>query len=156
MKTIAKQNLALIFSLTPVFIYIYHGFLLQNDQLLLQLFGGIIQWLLKSGLPKNKLTVRPPNAKNCNLFFYSSKDGGKPGMPSGHAMTSSIFVTHQIITFQNGSFQLDQDWYKIIALVLLQVGVMWSRVYLNCHTVLQTVVGTLIGILVAVIFQMEF
>ena len=101
---------------------------------------------------------RPVGAKYCSLFLTCKGDGkpsaGSYGMPSGHSQNATFFSTYVILNLLNNPFSNSIKIYGTILFISLATGVMYSRVYLKCHTVQQVIAGGLIGsILGAVYFK---
>ena len=89
---------------------------------------------------------RPKGAANCGI--WKDPPGHKTtsyGMPSGHSQEATGFTTYMILkNIYNGYALYD---IRNIILSSLALFIMYSRVYLNCHTVQQVIIGGLFGIL---------
>ena len=66
-------------------------------------------------------------------------------MPSGHSQNAIFFSTYVILNLINSNYNYLTKVYGIILFTLAGVGIMYSRVYLKCHTVEQVIAGGLIG-----------
>ena len=99
--------------------------------------------------------ARPQGAKDCGLFVGCKDPLSKKesyGMPSGHSQNVMLFSTYAILTLMKGDHT---DTMKKIGYVFfssLAVGIMYSRVYLKCHTVQQVIVGGLLGLILGYIY----
>jgi membrane-associated phospholipid phosphatase len=80
---------------------------------------------------------RPAGATNCNLWVNDGKQGGRPGMPSGHSAQVSFFVGYY--AQQTSSLSLR------ILLFLYGLAVMVSRYTKQCHTLSQILSGSVLG-----------
>ena len=79
---------------------------------------------------------RPEGASDCGLFCDGGPVEGKPGFPSGHVATITLFVLLM------GFYTENYYW----ALGLLWIGAMgWSRYEKRCHSVEQIGGGVLTG-----------
>ena len=135
-------------------------FLTSNtDLLLLGIFlsiNDIINHYLKTlifkpliggkNLPFLGLGKRPVGAKNCGIFKKCPAEiATSYGMPSGHSQNAVFFSTYVILTLINSNFIYAIKVYGIVLFIFLALGIMYSRVYLKCHTVQQVIAGGLIG-----------
>lgn len=128
---------------TPLFGLVYSW----NIIYLYQLLGiGICSAFIKLTrlMPKNKITLRPPGAFNCNIYNRGGDCSKRVGMPSGHVLLTTFILlsfgyiqTNQILYF-NTYLVLCLVWISLMAL---------SRVKRNCHTILQVLVGGILGII---------
>jgi len=92
-------------------------------------------------------------AKNCGFFLNPKETLSKSyGMPSGHSQNAVFFSTYVIMNMLDSNISLHQKTFGISLFICLALGIMYSRVYLNCHTIPQVVVGGLIGFLLAKIY----
>jgi len=82
-------------------------------------------------------SLRPNGAKDCNLWCNDGKQGGNPGMPSGHSSQVTFFAS-----FYYG--QTQNIWIRA-GLVLYALLVMGTRYLKQCHTIPQIVAGALLG-----------
>ena len=93
------------------------------------------------------LGKRPDNAKNCGYFInYNENTVNTYGMPSGHAQSVTFFLSYIINKYLNSNFSSMFKLISIIIFSIITICVMYSRIYFNCHTVLQVVIGGLIGL----------
>jgi len=94
---------------------------------------------------------RPDGAKNTGLF----KDGScskSYGMPSGHAQNAVFFSTYVILNLVDNKETILVKYFGIVLFIYLAVFIMYSRVYLRCHTVQQVIVGGLIGAILGTLY----
>ena len=94
------------------------------------------------------VAARPKGAKNCGSFLDETnihKTSKSYGMPSGHSLSSmiiSFFLIGYIIDHHDKTLQRD---VLIVFVCLMGVSICVSRVYLQCHTVLQVIIGGILG-----------
>ncbi len=95
--------------------------------------------------PKNSLTLRPKNGKNCFLnkqlesnFFFET------GFPSGHAAMTTLFCAYSI---KNNLANIPLVIFNIFLIIIMS----WARWYSNCHTITQIVAGIFYGLFLTVI-----
>ncbi len=70
------------------------------------------------------------------------------GMPSGHAQFIGFYIPYLIMVYIVwGDFNKGTKWFLGCCAVGFGVVIVWSRVYLNYHTVTQVLVGLGIGII---------
>ena len=98
--------------------------------------------------------IRPKGAKYCGLFIKPNSNGipTSYGMPSGHSQNAIFFSTYVILNLINGKFKYLTKVYGTIFFTLVGLGIMYSRVYLKCHTVEQVIVGGVIGGVLAALY----
>lgn len=93
--------------------------------------------------------ARPLGAKNCGLFV--TKTGKVPiwsyGMPSGHSQNAAFFSGYVISYLLDSTIPYPIRTLGIILFTCIELGIMYSRVYLKCHTFQQTIIGALIGLI---------
>lgn len=90
---------------------------------------------------------RPEGASDCNAFCGGGSVEGKPGFPSGHVATVTLFVLLMGV--------YTQSYYWLLG--LLWIGAMaWSRYEKRCHSVEQVAGGALVGLLGAMIGYMSY
>jgi len=90
---------------------------------------------------------RPKGAKNCGIIAQSPPVKAKSyGMPSGHASTALFFSTYLIRHLLDSNFKKNVEIIGILILTLIAFGIMYSRVYLKCHTIQQVIMGGLLGV----------
>ena len=116
------------------------------------MFNGILKHKLFKPIMGNKkwpilgYGKRPKGAKNCGIIAKSPPVIPKSyGMPSGHASTALFFSTYLIRYLLDGNFSKNIEIIGILILTLIAFGIMYSRVYLKCHTVQQVILGGLLG-----------
>ena len=83
-----------------------------------------------------------------SVFVTPNTDGipkNSYGMPSGHSQNAIFFSTYVILNLIYSKYNYLTKVYGIILFTLAGVGIMYSRVYLKCHTVEQVIAGGLIG-----------
>ena len=94
------------------------------------------------------VAARPKGAKNCGSFLDETnihKTSKSYGMPSGHslsAMIISLYLICYIIDHHDKTLQRD---ILILFICLMGMSICVSRVYLQCHTVLQIIIGGILG-----------
>lgn len=99
------------------------------------------------------LGKRPKGAMNCGFFINPKKTLSKSyGMPSGHSQNAVFFSTYAIMNILDSNISFHQKTISISLFICLALGVMYSRIYLNCHTIPQVIIGGLIGFLFARIY----
>ena len=125
--------------------------LLINDSL-----NGILKTITKSLFGEKIFGIlgkRPIGAKNCGFFLNPKNTLSKSyGMPSGHSQNAVFFSTYVIMNILDSDITLHQKRIGISLFICLALGIMYSRVYLNCHTIQQVIIGGLIGFLFAKIY----
>ena len=94
--------------------------------------------------------TRPSYSKNSSQFGDINKPPHKYtyGMPSGHSQTALLVATFLIlmITDYHGNTIPKYIQYILISsLFVFTVSVLWSRLYLRCHTIQQVTLGSIIG-----------
>ena len=90
---------------------------------------------------------RPEGAKDCNSFCSGGSVEGKPGFPSGHVATVTLFVLLMGLYTQSYYWLLGFFWIGAMA---------WSRYEKRCHSVEQVAGGALVGLLGAMIGYMSY
>lgn len=148
----------------PFFSFLF-GVLFQNKlstyfSLLLIVVDVILITSLKSSarLLYNYLNVvnlpiigrgsRPEGAMYCGCFVDENNIGklsSSFGMPSGHsiiAMTTCVFWSNYILDNYPKTWQRD---FSLIILYSISAFILFSRVWLGCHTIQQVIVGSIIG-----------
>lgn len=143
--------------LKPFFIYfsIYITICAKILSNIKKLFKNIIYKNIDS-LPLLGKGERPKGAKYCGHFISEDNLDGKStsfGMPSGHSASAIIFGVFFIRYILEKS-NINNNIHKIfsISLVIIITSlIMWSRYYLNCHTIQHIIIGSLIGILLGYI-----
>ena len=96
--------------------------------------------------------TRPQNAKNCAQFgdINIGPRKGSYGMPSGHSQTIAAFAIFMIMTLIDYHENISNTIKYIIGGIVIGYAalVLWSRLYLKCHTIQQIIIGSCIGIAV--------
>tara|TARA_B100001248_G_scaffold258079_1_gene241621 strand:- start:8 stop:550 length:543 start_codon:yes stop_codon:yes gene_type:complete len=128
--------------------------LIINDRL-----NGVFKnYLFKPilGNKNNKLLglgKRPNGAKNCGYFINSnSKPSTTYGMPSGHSQSTLFFSTYVILNLLDNNFSNNVKIIGILLFTLISLGIMYSRIYFNCHTIQQVIIGGIIGIILGYLY----
>jgi membrane-associated phospholipid phosphatase len=97
---------------------------------------------------------RPTGAKHCGTFIHENNLEGKPssfGMPSGHSQMATLTATFWILyLYQKYGWEM-RNIFSMGLVVLVCLGILYSRCYLKCHTVQQVVLGGLFGIIYGVV-----
>lgn len=124
--------------------------------------GELLNNILKHGvfkpIMKNKkwailgYGIRPKLSKNSAQFGDINKPPRRYtyGMPSGHSQTALLFATFVTLLITDYHSDTMSNYTQTILLVMLAgftISVLWSRLYLNCHTIQQVILGSSIGIL---------
>lgn len=141
------------------------GIILLNKRMLIfsaiLLITDLFNWILKEYLfrpiylTRKKLPLigvgeRPIGATFCGSFISPDDFGKKSssfGMPSGHAQMAALVVTYWSLYFYNEHYENPTDCIlPILFLVFIGLLVVWSRIYLKCHTLGQVIVGSTLGI----------
>ena len=95
--------------------------------------------------------TRPKNSKNSAQFgnINTPPYKGSYGMPSGHSQTTVTFAVFLIMTLLDYHSNIsDSLLYLYISLIVVySILVLWSRIYLKCHTIQQVIIGSTIGII---------
>lgn len=122
--------------------------------------GELLNNVLKHGVFKplmknNKWPIlgygrRPLNSKNSSQFGDINKSPHKNtyGMPSGHSQTALLFATFltlMITDYHSSSISKYTQIILVSSLGVFTVSILWSRLYLNCHTIQQVTLGSIIG-----------
>tara|TARA_Y100000389_G_scaffold196004_1_gene228217 strand:- start:1681 stop:2262 length:582 start_codon:yes stop_codon:yes gene_type:complete len=104
------------------------------------LFGDTKLLVLGSG-------KRPAGAKNCALFVEKNAKRAKSyGMPSGHSQASFFFLTYLIMHLKDSNMNMYEKIFGGSLFTFITLGIVYSRIYLKCHTIQQVSVGSLIGL----------
>ena len=109
-------------------------------------------WIVKPLVGNKKLFLlgtgrRPDGAKNCSPFLEpNAKPSNSYGMPSGHSQSAVFFSTYVIMNLIDSNVIMYEKILGVNVFIFLALGVMYSRIYLKCHTVQQVIVGGLIGL----------
>ena len=130
--------------------------LLLNDGLNHFLKYSVLRPLMgKNKYPIIGYGLRPNGAKDCGLFVGCKDPLSKKesyGMPSGHSQNVMLFSTYAILTLMNGNYTDRMKNIGYVLFSLLAIGIMYSRVYLKCHTVQQVIIGGLLGLILGYIY----
>ena len=103
------------------------------------LLGNKKYFLLGSG-------ERPKGAKNCGLFVEGdTKRPNSYGMPSGHSQGSAFFLTYLLMHLRDTNININKKIIGGSLFTFITLGVMYSRIYLKCHTIQQVILGGLFG-----------
>ena len=124
----------------PLVLYFYTGNLIHLQGLLGLIAMPIITEFIKYYIV-GYMSVRPSGAYDCNTFANDGYQGGKPGMPSSHSGQASYFAGFY--------WQLTDNFYIRLALILYTLLIVMSRYYKRCHNISQIVIGLLIGLCVS-------
>ena len=116
------------------------------------IFNGFLKHYLFKPIMGNKkwpilgFGKRPKGAKNCGVIAQSPPVKAKSyGMPSGHASTALFFSTYLIRHLLDSNLKKNVEIIGILILTLTAFGIMYSRVYLKCHTTQQVIFVGLLG-----------
>jgi membrane-associated phospholipid phosphatase len=132
---IVSLSAALLY-VVPVVRYI----LIQHTEELHPLFGLFFTMIVNESIKHYIIGTRSPRpvgATNCNLWANDGKQGGRPGMPSGHSAQVSFFVGYY--AQKTASLPLR------FLLFLYGIAVMVSRYTKQCHTLSQILSGSALG-----------
>ena len=89
---------------------------------------------------------RPKGAKDCGLFLTKKDIPARSyGMPSGHSQSALFFSVYTIHEIINSSMNQSIKIIGILLLISIGLGIMYSRIYLKCHTIQQVIIGALLG-----------
>ena len=96
--------------------------------------------------------TRPNDSKNSSQFGDINKppNKGSYGMPSGHSQTTVTFAVFLILTVLNYHSELSENTqnYIILFTIFFTLSVLWSRLYLKCHTIQQVLIGSIFGVVI--------
>jgi membrane-associated phospholipid phosphatase len=152
---------------SPALSFVISFVLLITTQIDMYLFlmvliflGECLNSVLKHGvfkpIMKNKkwpilgYGTRPLNTKNSSQFGNINKPQHKHsyGMPSGHSQTALLFatfITLMITDYHSTTISNYTQYILVSSLIAFTISVMWSRLYLKCHTIQQVILGSIIG-----------
>jgi len=145
-----EQPLANAASLTLLLTYLIPFSLLLYTKDIAYLFICIACALLGAYIERIKPffdSPRPEGASDCNTFCGGGSVEGKPGFPSGHVATVTLFVLLMGLYTQS---------YYWIAGLLWIAAMGWSRYEKRCHSVEQILGGVLTGALGASVAYMAY
>ena len=141
-----------LFAFTQMDMYLFLVVLIFLSEMLNNLLK---QFVFKPLMKNNKWPIlgygrRPLNSKNSSQFGDINKPPHKYsyGMPSGHSQTALLFATFIILMitdYHSTNLSNYTQYILISSLVVFTVSILWSRLYLNCHTIQQVTLGSIIG-----------
>ncbi len=155
-------NLAIIYPILITFASVFYSLISDNPVGIYFALGNIIfgfsgniffKKIFKMIDPKCKLFQRPnPPKWGCGQFLnyemYSIHNNF--GMPSGHAQIAVLAATFWILYLLDRP--LNRATYLTISiLIAMTVIVVYSRIYIGCHNILQVVVGSFIGLVLGIL-----
>lgn len=119
-------------------IAIFGTIFVQNKKWFFYLIGLILSEIITKTLKHIFKQLRPLNASHCSVL--PSCQGGKYGMPSGHAMLASFTCFY---------------WFKtnlklLPFAVAVSLFISYSRVRISCHTYTQIIVGYILGLILGI------
>lgn len=118
------------------FMYLYFGLLLSS------IVHRILKQLIYHQFTSSSLIYRPKGNFMCDSLFTISQRSSL-GMPSGHVQSIAFYLVLLYLLTPNATLLTALIFTLII---ILQMA---SRIYLGCHTFLQTVIGLMVGIVLA-------
>jgi membrane-associated phospholipid phosphatase len=92
--------------------------------------------------------TRPKGATYCGCFITESNLKGittSYGMPSGHSIMAGITFIFWYYYLMDNTKDEKKRRRQIILLAIICGAVMFSRIYLKCHTIQHVIVGAAIG-----------
>ena len=113
------------------------------------------EYIFKPIMKDKKLPIlgygtRPINSKNPAQFgnINDPPYKGSYGMPSGHSQTTITFAVFFIMALFDYHSNLSNSMLYFITFIITiySVLVLWSRIYLKCHTIQQVIIGSIIGV----------
>lgn len=144
-----------LFAFTQMDMYLFLVVLIFLSEMLNNLLK---QFVFKPLMKNNKWPIlgygrRPLNSKNSSQFGDINKPPHKYsyGMPSGHSQTALLFATFIILMitdYHSTNLSNYTQYILISSLVVFTVSILWSRLYLNCHTIQQVTLGSIIGCII--------
>jgi len=141
-----------LFITTQIDMYLFLMVLIFLGELLNNVLKhGVFKPLMKNNKwPILGYGTRPLNSKNSSQFGNINKSPHKHtyGMPSGHSQTALLFatfITLMITDYHSSSLSKYTQYILVSSLVVFTVSILWSRIYLNCHTIQQVTLGSIIG-----------
>lgn len=121
-------------------------------------FNSILKIITKNGyrlsgketLPLLGKGYRPRNNLNCSVLGGKVTKEQTFGMPSGHSQIIWSVIAY-IVTFlyYENRYKPDFKYYfpfQVLLLAIIGLTVSFSRVHIECHTLMQVIIGGLIGI----------
>ena len=73
-------------------------------------------------------------------------------MPSGHAQNAVFFSTYTILNLLDNKEIIFVKYFGVVLFIYVALFIMYSRIYLRCHTVQQVIVGGLIGAILGTLY----
>ena len=109
------------------------------------LLGAIATIITSEGLKKtifkpaskSSPLARPAGARDCNTWCNDGPQGGAPGFPSTHSATATYLALSYYLANPSRYFA----FFILCAWALI----LYSRLALECHTLLQIAAGALLG-----------
>ena len=147
-----KRNIFDFISISfPVIIYsiaFYQSFN-KNFLLILSLItSSLIEKVIKLCTKKIDLLKRPNGACDCDILNCNGDVSHRPGFPSGHVATVSVFMHY--IWFKYISCKcLPLYPFYLIPIYIMSI----ARIEKKCHYVYQTFGGYILGILISFIYK---
>tara|TARA_X000001036_G_C20571604_1_gene762886 strand:- start:142 stop:675 length:534 start_codon:yes stop_codon:yes gene_type:complete len=118
--------------------------------ILMSLSNGVIKHILKSQYGKKVPFLgdgdRPAGAENCGVISNTGK-ATTYGMPSGHSQIAAFYSCYSILYLIDMPIEDNMKILFSSLFVILAGWIMYSRVYLNCHTYQQVIIGGLLGMM---------
>jgi membrane-associated phospholipid phosphatase len=123
-----------------------------------EIINTIMKYYIFKPIMKNKYWpilgygTRPPNSKNSAQFgnINTPPYKGSYGMPSGHSQIMITVATFFIMTLFNYHSNIIPSilYFITFIVILFSLSVLWSRIYLNCHTIQQVILGSIFGFII--------
>ena len=103
-----------------------------------EIINTIMKYYIFKPIMKNKYWPNTPPYK------------GSYGMPSGHSQTMITVATFFIMTLFNYHSNIIPSilYFITFIVILFSLSVLWSRIYLNCHTIQQVILGSIFGFII--------
>ena len=117
-----------------------------------------IKYIIKSTFGDSIFGIlgkRPKGAKDCGFFENSPIQKESYGMPSGHSQNIGFISIYLILNTLNQNYKKEKKLLIVSSLIILIFAIMYSRIYLNCHTYPQVIIGVIIGLLFGYIYYMN-
>jgi hypothetical protein len=89
-------------------------------------------------------TARPAGAYGCDAFCWNGPVGGRPGFPSGHMTTATMFVAALWFRYRDSRIL----WIGVPWIVAMA----WARWFKRCHNVAQIAGSIVTGLVGAVAY----
>jgi membrane-associated phospholipid phosphatase len=86
------------------------------------------------------------NGDGCGIYGQCANFKQTWGMPSGHAQMMAIFATFWIAYLVTYFEMTAVVIVSIIIILIISILVIWSRLYIRCHNLLQVTVGSILGV----------